>query len=122
MLAAEPDHDFKVRIFDNNGGERTSGTITVKIEQLKKNGTSVGQTFNHHTKSGKVSTGIEIEWKEEDSGIHTFEATIQQSDGTVSQEGIRMEFQYSGTAQEIYSNKFHTIKIIPNSKGHNKSE
>lgn len=75
----------------------------------------MGGTFTQHTKNGDVYTGIQIRWKEEKSGIHTFTAKIKQSDGTVAAV-IETEFQYKGVAEEIYSNKFHTIKIIPKGK------
>ena len=118
VRAAEVDSDFSIRIFDVKGGERTAGTMTVRIDDLMQHSgrLELGQVFTQTRKNGDVSTGIKIKWKEEQAGIHTFRGIIRQTDLVGALEEIEVEFQYKGTVEIIHSNPFHVIKIIPNKK------
>jgi hypothetical protein len=113
LAIAEENYDFMIRIFDTKGGERTSGTISVRIVDLKEHDTKLGQTFTQTYKNNDISTGIEIEWLGSKSGVDIFKGVIHQSDGNVSQIGIKIEFPYENKSKIIHSNQFHTIKIIP---------
>jgi hypothetical protein len=113
LASAEENFDFMVRIFDTKGGERTAGTISVKIKDLKDNKAKLGQTFTHHIKNTDRYTGIEIEWHRSESGNEIFNGVIHQSDGNISEKGIKIQFKYDEKAKIIYTNRFHTIKIIP---------
>jgi hypothetical protein len=113
LATAEESFDFMIRIFDTKSGERTSGTMSVRIEDLKENKATLGQTFTHQIKNTERSTGIEIGWDTSEPGSNSFIGIIHQSNGNISSKGIKIKFQYDEKEKIIYTNQYHTIKIIP---------
>lgn len=106
------DADFYIRIFINQFGEGSNGTISVNIAPLKgsEGKLSTGGTlgFDEH------KTGFKLYWKEGVGMNEKFVMLISEKINNVSRSDIKKEFIYDPEEDPfiIYSNALFSVKLI----------
>lgn len=109
---ADTHADFYIRIYHNQFGEGSNGTVSVNISSLKTSEGKLHAGSIFGSEEGK--TGFRLYWKESVGHHNKFVMIISEDLGNVYVDNITKEFIYVPENDPfiIYSNSAHSIKLV----------